>query len=105
MLCALSAHGLGAGRHLCRIGAATLDAMEGSQTAEGHGRLMGFRVARSALKVGRIATYRAGLGPESWWYALCATLVGNRREPSGESRIILVEAIGGQNAGHRDIDL
>ena len=36
---------------------------------------------------GRSAIYRTGLGPGSCWYALCATIVGNRGTPSGESRI------------------
>ena len=39
---------------------------------------------------GRIATYRAGLGPNSWWDALCATIVGNQGVPSGESPITSV---------------
>ncbi len=26
----------------------------------------------------RIATYRAGLGPDLWWDARCVTVVGNR---------------------------
>ncbi len=38
------------------------------------------------LDKGRIATYRAGLGPYSRCDALCATIVGNRGESSGESR-------------------
>ncbi len=36
----------------------------------------------------RIATYRTGLGPGSCWDALDTTIVGNRGEPSGESRFI-----------------
>jgi hypothetical protein len=39
------------------------------------------------LDKGRIATYRAGLGPGSCWDAIGATIVGNRGEPSGESRL------------------
>ena len=35
---------------------------------------------------GRSAIYPTDLGPNSCWYALCATIVGNWREPSGESR-------------------
>ncbi|MFQ5985000.1 MAG: SOS response-associated peptidase family protein, partial [Alphaproteobacteria bacterium] len=36
----------------------------------------------------RIATYLAGLGPDLRWDALRAPIVGNRSEPSGESRLI-----------------
>ncbi len=39
---------------------------------------------------GRIATYRAGLGPDLWWYALCAVIVGNRAKSSGESPFTMI---------------
>ncbi len=35
---------------------------------------------------GRSAIYRTDLGPDSYWYALCTAIVGNRGKPSGESR-------------------
>ncbi len=38
---------------------------------------------------GRCAIYRTDLAPNSRWYALCATIVGNRWKPSGESRFKL----------------
>ncbi len=36
---------------------------------------------------GRSAIYRTDLGSGSCWYALCATIVGNRGKPSEESRL------------------
>ncbi len=36
---------------------------------------------------GRSAIYRTDLAPDSCWYALCATIIGNRGKPSGESRL------------------
>lgn len=39
-------------------------------------------------------TYPAAVGPGSWWDALRATTVGNRGEPSGESRLKKAPALG-----------
>ena len=36
---------------------------------------------------GQIVIYRTDLRPDLCWYALCAGIVGNRGEPSGESRL------------------
>ena len=40
-----------------------------------------------ALARSRIAAYRASLGPTSSLDSLCANIVGNREEPSGEIRM------------------
>ena len=34
---------------------------------------------------GRIATYCARLGPDSWWDDRCATIVGNRENPGSHT--------------------
>ncbi len=43
---------------------------------------------------GRTVTYRAGFGPDWRWDPLCATIVGNRGKPSGESRLSALERPG-----------
>jgi len=66
---------------------------EGSLFRENAAAVVGLRAARvshrhiSPTKGGARSTVRSDLAPDSCWYALCATIIGNRGKPSGESRL------------------